>query len=68
MTTSALEGVAGLGPGRRTRLLRQYGSLRALRGASLEELLALPWLPDAVARAVYDHLHTVASPARKAVR
>jgi excinuclease ABC subunit C len=64
MTTSALEGVPGLGPGRRTRLLRHYGTLRALRAGSLDDLLALAWLPDTVARAVYDHLHTVA-PARR---
>ena len=57
MTNSALEGVPGLGPGRRTRLLRHFGTLRALRAAPLEDLLSLPWLPDAVARAVFAHLH-----------
>ena len=45
MTRSALEGVPGLGPARRTRLLRHFGSLRALRAASLEDLLALPGSP-----------------------
>jgi excinuclease ABC subunit C len=59
MTRSVLEGVPGLGPARRTRLLREFGSLRALRAASLEELCALAWLPDAVAGAVYAHLHTL---------
>jgi excinuclease ABC subunit C len=59
MTRSVLEGVPGLGPARRTRLLREFGSLRALRAASLEELCALTWLPDAVAGAVYAHLHTL---------
>ena len=49
MTRSALEGVPGLGPARRTRLLREFGSLQGLRAASLEDLRALPWLPDAVA-------------------
>jgi excinuclease ABC subunit C len=68
MTSSALEGVAGLGPGRRTRLLRQYGSLRALRAESRDDLLALPWLPDAVARAVFDHLHAVTPPGRGDIR
>src|SRR6202034_1345448 len=50
-------------PGRRTRLLREYGTLKALRAATRDELLALPWLPDAVAIAVFDHLHTVGRPA-----
>jgi len=68
MTTTALDGVPGLGPGRRSRLLRHYGSLRALQAASVEDLVALPWLPDAVARAVFSHLHTVAGPRRAEVR
>jgi len=68
MTKSALEGVPGLGPGRRTRLLRHYGTLKALRAASLDDLDALPWLPEAVADAVYEHLHAVAPPRRDGVR
>jgi excinuclease ABC subunit C len=63
MKKSALEGIAGLGPGRRTRLLRQFGSLKAVRAASLEELVALPWLPEAVARGVFEQLHAPRAPA-----
>ncbi len=62
MTRSALEGVEGLGPTRRARLLREFGSVAAVRRASLEELLALKWLPDATARAVYRQLHDPGSP------
>jgi excinuclease ABC subunit C len=57
MTASALEGIPGLGPTRRQRLLAQLGSMKALRGASLEELRALTWLPDPVAEAVFTRLH-----------
>ncbi len=57
MTRSALEGVAGLGPGRRARLMKELGSLKAVRAASRDELRALGWLPDKVADAIYDHLH-----------
>ncbi len=64
MTKSALEGVPGLGPGRRARLLRQFGSLRALRAASLDQILEVGWLPDAVGRAVFEHLHVVPAPGR----
>jgi len=60
MTRSPLEGIAGLGPARRTRLLRHFGTLRVLRAASLEDLEALAWLPDSVAGAVYAHLHSPA--------
>ncbi len=57
MTKTVLEGVPGLGPGRRARLLRELGSVKAARQAPLEELRALSWLPDTVADAVYEHLH-----------
>jgi excinuclease ABC subunit C len=62
MTSSALQGIPGLGPTRRARLLRELGSLKAVRAASLEDLVALPWLPEAVARAVHEHLHAPARP------
>jgi len=60
MTRSALEGIPGLGPTRRTRLLRQFGSVRAVRAASLAQLEALPWLPAPVAASVHARLHEVA--------
>ena len=56
MTMSLLDGVDGLGPTRRERLLEAYGSVAAVRAASLEELRALSWLPDDVARRVHDRL------------
>jgi len=57
MTRSTLDGIAGLGPKRQTRLLAEFGTLRALRQVSVADLQALPWLPDDVAMAVYQHLH-----------
>ena len=63
MTTSALEGIPGLGPARRARLLRELGSLKAVRAASVDDLEALGWLPAPVARALHAHLHAV--PARR---
>ncbi len=57
MTRSVLDDVPGLGPGRRARLLKQYGSVKRLRQAELEELMALTWLPDRVADTLYEHLH-----------
>ena len=59
MTRSALDDVAGLGPTRRARLLKEFGSVKKLRALTEEELVALPWLPDAVARATYAGLHSV---------
>jgi len=57
MTQSALDDVAGLGPVRRKRLLAELGGVRAVKAATLESLLSLPWLPEAVAREVHDKLH-----------
>jgi excinuclease ABC subunit C len=62
MTRSALEGVPGLGPARRARLLREFGSIAGARRATLEELMALSWLPEATARGVYRRLHEPAGP------
>jgi excinuclease ABC subunit C len=57
MTKSALDGIPGLGPARRARLLKEMGGINAVKAASLEELLAPSWLPDGVGLAVYDGIH-----------
>ncbi|HEV8116708.1 MAG TPA: excinuclease ABC subunit UvrC [Acidimicrobiales bacterium] len=57
MTRSALDEVAGLGPVRRKRLLEHFGTQRALKAATVEDLVALPWLPADIGRALYRHLH-----------
>ncbi len=62
MVASSLSGVEGLGPARRERLLAHFGSLDAVRQATLEELDALAWLPGDVARRLYDHLRAPSRP------
>ncbi|HEX7167619.1 MAG TPA: excinuclease ABC subunit UvrC [Acidimicrobiales bacterium] len=57
MTKSVLDDVAGLGPTRRKRLVKELGGVGAVKAASLESLKALPWLPDAVAEAVFTKVH-----------
>jgi excinuclease ABC subunit C len=59
-TRSVLDDVPGLGPTRRTRLLRQYGSVKRLRELSEDDLVSISWLPERVARAVYERLTTTA--------
>ena len=39
---SQLDEVPGVGPTRKKALLRHFGSVKAIRGASLEELAAVP--------------------------
>ena len=57
MTVSALDGIPGLGETRRARLVKEFGSVGAVRRAPLEDLQALSWLPDTVAAAVHTKLH-----------
>ena len=57
MTRSSLDGIAGLGPTRRARLVKELGGVRAVERASPDDLLALSWLPDAVAHSIYEKLH-----------
>ena len=61
MTTSSLDGIPGLGPARRDRLVKALGGVRAVKAADLESLQALSFLPDAVAQAVFDKFHSDAS-------
>ena len=56
MTRSALDGIPGLGPGRRKQLLKHFGSVKQVRQASLEDLYAVPSLPKKVAEAVHEAL------------
>ncbi len=57
MTSSVLDGVPGLGPTRRKRLVTELGGMAAVKAAPLDDLLALRWLPDDVGRAVHEKLH-----------
>jgi excinuclease ABC subunit C len=57
MTTSALDGIPGLGPARRKRLVSELGGVAGTRAAPLETLRNLTWLPEAVAIATYQALH-----------
>ena len=58
MTKSALDGIAGLGPARKARLLKEFGTVKAVKAASEDDLIALSWLPNAVARNVWNQLHS----------
>jgi excinuclease ABC subunit C len=67
MTKGALDGVPGLGPARRKRLMADLGGVRGVQAATLDQLQALAWLPDSVAEAVYDHLRSRTNGRRAAV-
>ncbi|MGC8878480.1 MAG: excinuclease ABC subunit UvrC [Anaerolineae bacterium] len=53
---SQLDKIPGIGPRRRKTLLEHFGSLEAIRHASLEELTALPGITRRVAEQIKSHL------------
>ena len=57
MKVSGLDGIAGLGAARKEKLMQVFGSMKALREASAEEILAQSGLPQVVSQAVFTALH-----------
>jgi len=53
---SQLDAVPGIGPARRKALLKHFGSLEAIRQASVEELAAVPGMTLAAAQSVREGL------------
>jgi excinuclease ABC subunit C len=52
LTTSELDGVPGLGPARKATLLRHFGSVRRIAGASVAEIADLPGFGPRIAETV----------------
>jgi excinuclease ABC subunit C len=57
MKSSELDGIKGLGPARRERLLRELGGMSGVRSASIDRLQSVSWLPYEVAAAVHQRFH-----------
>ena len=58
MTASVLDEVPGVGEKRKRALLKAFGSMKRLRAASCEEIAAVPGVPEAVARDIFDTLRS----------
>ncbi|NTU71863.1 MAG: excinuclease ABC subunit UvrC [Coriobacteriia bacterium] len=52
MTASVLDEITGLGPKRKKALLKQFGSVKRLREATVDEIAAVPGIPRVVAEEV----------------
>ena len=57
MGASPLDDVPGIGPSRKKALLMHFGTARAVRNASLEDLQRAPGVSKGVAQTVYDFYH-----------
>jgi excinuclease ABC subunit C len=57
LRVSELDGIPGLGPKRRERLVADLGGMNRVKDATLQTLIDLHWLPEHVARAVHERLH-----------
>jgi excinuclease ABC subunit C len=56
-TLSALDDIQGIGRKRRESLLKHFGSMDAMKRATLNDLVAVPGMTRPAADRVYQHLH-----------
>ena len=56
MTVGILDEVAGVGPKRKKAIMREFGSMKRLRAASVEDIAAVPGVPADVAQDIWDTL------------
>ena len=56
MRTSVLDSIPGLGPQRRTDLVKHFGSVKNLKEASVEDIAEAKGFGPKLAQTVYDHL------------
>lgn len=56
-TTSGLESIPGVGAKRRRELLRYFGSMSTLKGASIEEIAKVPGISTRIASDIYAGLN-----------
>jgi excinuclease ABC subunit C len=53
---SRLDAIPGIGPARRKALLTQFGSLQAIQKASVEEISAIPGIPQSLAVTIKEQI------------
>ena len=57
ITQSPLDEVPGIGPARKKALLMHFGTSRAVKGATLEDLERAPGISSQMALAIWQHFH-----------
>jgi excinuclease ABC subunit C len=66
MVSSALDGIAGLGPAKQKALVKHFGSVKRIRAAGVEQLQEAPGIGPALAATLHAALHPGAGDARQA--
>ncbi len=56
-TASILEDIAGIGPKRRQRLLREFGGIQALEGAAVEDIAQVEGISRQLAQHIFEAIH-----------
>ncbi|MBD3289707.1 excinuclease ABC subunit C [candidate division KSB1 bacterium] len=54
---SELDDISGVGPTRRKKLVKHFGSVRNLKSATIEELKQVKGIPEQLAQNIYNHFH-----------
>ena len=57
MKSNPLDGIAGIGPGRKRALLAYFGSAKAVKSASVSELAQVEGVSETLAQTVYGYFH-----------
>ncbi len=58
---SELDDIQGVGETRRTALLKYFGSVKKMKGASIDEIASVKGVPKKLAEAIYSHFHPQAA-------
>jgi excinuclease ABC subunit C len=57
MFTSALDTIPGIGPAKRVALLKHFGGIEGVKGASREHLTQVPGISASLAERIFENLH-----------
>jgi excinuclease ABC subunit C len=58
---SSLDNIPGIGPARRKALMKHFRSIEDIKNATVEELSAVPEIPENVAADIYGFFHSEAN-------
>ncbi len=62
---SSLDEIPGVGPARRKALMRHFKSIEEIRTAEIEELSAIPEIPERAATEIYEYFHNTGKSAEE---